>query len=761
MSGPGVTIRRPQEGWLVLFLVAAMGLILAWAIDEPAYVNGRGALTDGLALCALAGVAVGFVGPKVGWGRWTTHGLGAVFAALLIPVIAGWAVLPGSSVGQAFHATAVGSVEAYLDLAWRGLPLTDEEVHYVLVLGAVVWGTMQFASHAVFGHGRPMSAIMVSGIVLLANMALTGREQLTYLIAFVIASLFLLIEMHAFDERATWSRRRIGDPSQISALYLRGGVVFIALAVTGSLLLTTRAASAPLAGAWHGVDDQLIRVGEEISRLFPVGGDIRGGGGVTFGSTARIATRWFGGEEIAFRATVPPETLNERWRAATYDTFALAYWLQSGVTAVPVEAGQPLLAGTPEQPVPDFTREVQVSVRPETYRDTLLLAPGSPDKVSRAANVLLAGDDGWFAGVDLPGGSGEYAVTSSILRPFKDEAITGNELEAASQVYPEDVSPRYTDVPNGAIGQAAAVLLEDVLAEAGTTNPYTLAVTMQDYLRSDRFTYNTDLSGIRCDDQSAVECFAQIKQGYCLHYASTMAILLRAANPDNPIPTRLVQGFLPGEREGSVETVRDRNAHAWVEVFFPGYGWIPFDPTGTVGIATEIPEGPPVASARPSASAAASFSPDDEDPRRTPVGLPAGTSQPPPSSGPDERTILVVLAVILGVIVLGVAVMAWARGPRGEVSPDTAWQVLSRTASRFGFGPRPTQTVYEYAASLGELVPVAEHDLQVVAEAKVETTYARVRLGGARLDAVRDATRRLRVSLLRLALRRVGRRGRR
>jgi hypothetical protein len=99
-------------------------------------------------------------------------------------------------------------------------------------------------------------------------------------------------------------------------------------------------------------------------------------------------------------------------------------------------------------------------------------------------------------------------------------------------------------------------------------------------------------------------------------------------------------------------------------------------------------------------------------------------------------------------------VAAWLRGPRGEVSPDSAWQGLSKTASRFGFAPRPTQTVYEYAASLGELVPTADADLQTVATAKVETSYARVRLPGGRLEAVRDATRRLRVSMLRLMLRR-------
>ncbi|HYO42361.1 MAG TPA: transglutaminase domain-containing protein [Candidatus Limnocylindrales bacterium] len=753
-------LHRPAEGWTVLALVMALGLILAWAIDDPAWVNGRAALTDSLPLCAMLGIAVGFGGPKLGWGRWTTHVVGALFAALLVPVLAGLALAPAASIPEAFRIAADGSVDAYLDLAWRLQALTDQEVHYILVLGGIVWGTMQFAAYAVFGHRRPLSAVVIVGLVLLANMALTGRDQLAYLIAFTAASLFLLIEMHAFDERATWLRRRIGDPSQISALYLRGGTVFIVVAMAGSLLLTQRAASAPLAGAWDGIDDQLIRIGQELGRLFPVGGDFRGGGGVNFGSTARISDRWFSDDKVAFTATVPPETEGVKWRAATYDTFGLKVWLQSDTTAIPVPAGTALLAGTAEDPDPGLTIDTRVTVRPQDYHDTLLLAPGAPTAVDRASNLLLIGEDGWFSGVELPGSRSEYTVASSVLRPFEDEAITGNLLEAAPETYPADITALYTSVPDEALGPDSLELLRELLAVAESPDPYDLAVAMQDYLRSSRFTYTTDVSEVECDSPSAVECFARHHQGYCLHYASTMAMLLRAANPDNPIPTRLVQGFLPGDRTGTIETVRNRNAHAWVEVYFPGFGWIPFDPTGGgVGRPSVIPEGPPVASAAPSPSR--SVAPDQPDPTRDLDNLPAGDPQVPTGSAPGDRTLFIVLTVLLALIVLAVAVLAWARGPRGEVSPEAAWQTLSRTASRFGFAPRPTQTVYEYAASLGELVPVAGEDLQTLAHAKVETAYARVRLGGARLDAVRDATRRLRISLLRLALRRPRRRRRR
>jgi hypothetical protein len=241
-----------------------------------------------------------------------------------------------------------------------------------------------------------------------------------------------------------------------------------------------------------------------------------------------------------------------------------------------------------------------------------------------------------------------------------------------------------------------------------------------------------------------------------------MAILLRAVNPANPIPTRLVQGFLPGERVAGRETVRNAKAHAWVEVYFPGYGWIPFDPTGGgVGQPSVIQEGPEVAPASPTPAAAPGTELPDPTRRIPREDVPAGPQGSGSGGSPGDRTLLILATVVLALLVAGIALSARLRGPRGELSPDSAWRMLSRGAGRLGFAPRPTQTVYEYAATLGELVPVAREDLRVVADAKVETAYARADLAGDRLRAVGEATRRLRLSLLRLLLRRGPRRRRR
>jgi hypothetical protein len=118
----------------------------------------------------------------------------------------------------------------------------------------------------------------------------------------------------------------------------------------------------------------------------------------------------------------------------------------------------------------------------------------------------------------------------------------------------------------------------------------------------------------------------------------------------------------------------------------------------------------------------------------------------------------VAVLLLLGVGALGF--LAWQRGPRGELTADGVWRGVSRTAARFGFGPRPQQTVYEYAGSLGEVLPSSRPELQTVARAKVEVAYGRQELGRDGSESLRAAQRRLRVALLRLALRRNERRGR-
>ena len=127
-------------------------------------------------------------------------------------------------------------------------------------------------------------------------------------------------------------------------------------------------------------------------------------------------------------------------------------------------------------------------------------------------------------------------------------------------------------------GPNLRALSDEVVRTSDSAAPYDVAQRVVEVLHGNTYLYDTDVRDIDCGTMSTAECFAWSKRGFCLHYATTMAVILR----DLGIPARVVQGFLPGERPAgsSTEVVSTSRAHAWVEVYFPGYEWIAFDPTG-------------------------------------------------------------------------------------------------------------------------------------------------------------------------------------
>ncbi len=137
--------------------------------------------------------------------------------------------------------------------------------------------------------------------------------------------------------------------------------------------------------------------------------------------------------------------------------------------------------------------------------------------------------------------------------------------------YPEAVLRHYLQLPNES--PRIAELTREIIRDSPT--PYQSATAIQDHLLT-QYRYSLEMDPER-SDRPVEEFLFTRKTGYCEHYATAMVVLLRTAG----IPARLVTGFLATEWNGfgNYYTVRQRDAHAWVEAYFPLSGWITMDPT--------------------------------------------------------------------------------------------------------------------------------------------------------------------------------------
>jgi hypothetical protein len=127
---------------------------------------------------------------------------------------------------------------------------------------------------------------------------------------------------------------------------------------------------------------------------------------------------------------------------------------------------------------------------------------------------------------------------------------------------------------------------------AGATTELEIVRRVEEYLTSGRFRYTTDVDEPGADP--LLDFLFKTRAGYCQHFAGAATLLLRLTG----IPTRVVTGFATGKRTGEdTFDVRDEDAHAWIEVYFPGYGWVPFNPTPADAEAEVADEVDPLAAA--------------------------------------------------------------------------------------------------------------------------------------------------------------------
>jgi transglutaminase-like putative cysteine protease len=768
---------EPDEGWISLPLVCVMAGTMAWSIADARWILGRDNLTGFVIWLAVAAAFWGYLSARLEMSPWLAHLLGAALGAFLIIEAVG-AEIPTAQPGLVgwFNATADSVAEAYLDLTWRHQISTSQYGHFCLLIGIFVWGTAQSASYDIFGYHRAVTGVLLMAILLVANMSLTYNDQFWALVLFSGVALALLLQAHAAEERSNWLRHRVWRGGDFRAPHLEGGMGFAALAMCGALVLTSVASSAPLGSAWSRFDPAFRDFASWIGGGLPAGGQTRINTGADFTSSTPIGVSFRAGPDLVFTVRLPDQARNPKWRVVAYDEFKSTGWAIGGPSKqVTIPADAFLTAATVDQV--DGNTPGRVEFRYQVHiEDTSLkhmIAANEPASVTVQADRLVVGTyESDRAVAWYPLSSQDYTVTAYI--PDTDpmgQGLTEWRLSHAGNQFSPELLARYTQGTDF-VGNDGRKLLAEIKDDARTkgyaidpqtgrfANEYEAAKAIQDYLRGSHFKYQADITAeVRaCAGLSTVDCFAFQRVGFCQQYATTMTMLMRLEG----FPARYVVGFLPGQldRHTLIERVTAQQRHSWVEVYFPGYGWIPFDPTGGgVGAPTLLPVGSAVL---PTPTPVGTSGPEQsEGPRRTFLGPGESDGTGGAASGGGlGGPIAPLLPIVAPIGLLAVLLLFWTRRPRRPQAPDTVYRGIVRLASRLGLKPHPTQTVYEYTGMLADIVPVARDPLGVVATAEVEVAYGRRDLSEERLTALQVAESRVRSALLRLLVRLPGRRPR-
>ncbi len=416
-------------------------------------------------------------------------------------------------------------------------------------------------------------------------------------------------------------------------------------------------------------------------------------------------------------------------RILTADAFDGAVWRPSPPDPA---AGLPLDGGLPSPPGADaalladtalVTTSVAVgplaqSFLPLPYPASAVDVPGAWGYDTRTLNVLSQEET--TEGLS-------YSVSHYDVRPDADR------LDA---VPPDGLDPLWTEIPDD-MSDVVLTEAERVVEVAGAGTRYEQALALQQWFRnSGGFTYSLDAPDVT--DRDAVAAFLEDRRGYCVQFASTMALMARSLD----IPARVAVGFLPGDETSPGQwEIRADDAHAWPELYFEGVGWVRFEPTPSTR--TQLPPEWAIPRSEPGDPQAPVPSQEAQVPEEAGPGDPV-----PPTSSQGEDAgalgavlavlrqvalVLLVLAAVAGVLALPRAWRWWRSRRRSRLARDddaaaatVAWtELLERLADLHAL-PRGA-TVREQADDLVEREPLgseAGDAVRRLAEAVERALYA-------------------------------------
>ncbi|MCK5924045.1 MAG: transglutaminase domain-containing protein, partial [Methylococcales bacterium] len=396
-----------------------------------------------------------------------------------------------------------------------------------------------------------------------------------YLAGYALLALLYIARTFLVSKEKSWRSAAVRYEKGIRFDFLRAGFVVAAVILLAAWSMPTLTANAAVGDALGSTQGPWRNFQDTWTRLFS---SLRSYGTAT--TDAYQDTLVLGGPRTVGTTLIMDVQVKEKlpyvyWQAIAYDTYEDGRWgaeepgeptlhfPDDGPIEVPfTRLRQPIdqvitnyipnssfLFGAPE--VVESNRQMFVSSKTSTKDEELVSS-------LRSRFVLRQGD--------------QYRVRSKVSN------ADVSSLRKAALAYPSWVTDRYLQLPETITDETIA-LADSLVGNIAT--PLDKAVTIRNYLRSN-VVYNDQIAAPPDGVDPVHHVLFVSQEGYCNYYASSMAVMLRSQG----VPSRVVSGYAQGEfdEETSTYRVHANNAHTWVEVYFPSYGWVQFEPTASIPV---------------------------------------------------------------------------------------------------------------------------------------------------------------------------------
>ena len=660
-----------------------------------------------------------------------------------------------------------------IDQVIRQKPVSDN-LFFLTLMSLLFWTLSVYAGYSLTRHAHPWRAILPIGLALIVIHTYDSFFNIRtwFLAGYLFFALLLVARLHFLNRHSRWKQTGAYLPPYLDLDFIRFALlvtsVIVLLAWTAPALAT---AVSPAEQVWRRAISPWNAVRERLSTAFSALQSSVGFVSDFYGDTLSLGRGNPLTDTVVMTVQSPPLVaagVRYYWRARVYDFYDGA-WTS---TLPSTEELSP--ENFADLEIPDLEGRTTASFTfKSNYPIQILYTPSQPLWVDRKVEALLAHntdgtqDIGLLKAVPYLGAQGTYQVEASL------SSASVSQLREAGTEYPRWVTERYLQLPDTITPRT-----RELAAQIAATldNPYDITQSITAFLRGS-LEYSETIPSVPRGREPIDWILFDHQQAFCNYYASAEIVMLRSLG----IPARLSVGYAQGEQTsleepglvptlgaggenipqeigalGDLYTVRHRDAHAWPEVYFPGLGWVEFEPTASQlplfrpqGITSLENTPDPV----PAESDAAQRNLDQLREELLSRG-----SQPLGGSILGQRLnipwgVWVLFAVLL--IVLAYLVTSRIRRRRGSppipvqleaglrqvglqppsilqrwvyfamLSPlSRAYLELNRALSRLGSPPHPTDTPAERAARLCQLLPETTPEIQYLLAEYQAATYS-------------------------------------